>query len=106
MTTFVRFDDMPSSSSSAKRGISVPWNFKPTHFALYAPAIESGKLSWLFNWELWKPKGLPPKIIYTPQCRTAREADQIKPQLTRYLNDDQAQHFMYVMSQSRANETN
>jgi hypothetical protein len=92
----VRFDMPSTPSSGVKRGISVPWNFDPKHFALYTPAIESGKLSWLFNWEMWKPKGLPPTITYIPQCRTAREADQIQPYLTRYLNDDQAQHFMYA----------
>lgn len=94
----VRFDDLPPPSDDVKRGISVPWNFDPKHFAIYKQAIEDGKISWLFNWEMWKPKGLPPTIIYIPQCRTAKEVDQVIPRIKRYQNDEQTQHFMYVLS--------
>lgn len=94
--TTVRFDDTPPPATCAKRGISIPWNFRPRHFALYTPAIEAGNLSWLCNWELRKPKGLPPNITFIPQCRTAKEASQVQRYLTRYLSDEQTHHFMYV----------
>ncbi|QDS72173.1 hypothetical protein FKW77_004676 [Venturia effusa] len=91
----VHFDDRPSPAAAhVKRGISVPWNFDPKHFALYKQAIDAGKISWLFNWELWKPDGLPLTIIYVPQCRTGKEIEQVLPRLTKYLKDDQVQHFI------------
>lgn len=81
-------------SPISKRGLSVPWNFDPDDFSLYAAAIQSGKISWISNWEMWKPKGLPSNITYIPQCRTGNEADQIPNYLSGYQNDDQAQDFM------------
>jgi hypothetical protein len=43
---------------------------------------------------MWKPKGLPSNITYVPQCRTAKESDQIHDYLTGYEHDDQVQDFM------------
>jgi Glycosyl hydrolase catalytic core len=76
------------ASHASKRGICVPWNFSPDHFSLYQPAFASGKLSWISNWEMWKPQGLPADIHYVPQCRTANEADQIHNYLTGYQHDE------------------
>jgi hypothetical protein len=78
----------------SKRGICVPWNFEPEDFALYQAAVDKGTISWLYNWEMWKPKGLPSNIIYVPQCRTAADAGQIGDYLKRYENDDQVQGFL------------
>jgi hypothetical protein len=77
-----------------KRGITIPWNFDPEDFALYKSAIDSGKISWLSNWEMWKPEGLPSNITYVPQVRTAKEAGSIKAYLDGYAHDHTVQEFM------------
>lgn len=82
---------MPSPS---KRGICVPWNFDAEDWPLYAPSFTSGKLSWVGNWEMWKPQGLPSNAIYVPQCRTAAEAGQIGDYLKGYENDSQVGGFL------------
>ncbi|TLD32572.1 putative cell wall protein o-glucosyl hydrolase [Venturia nashicola] len=92
--TTVRFDGLPTPSTEIKRGISVPWNFDPKHFAIYKAAIDSGKIGWVFNWEMWKPLGLPPTVTYIPQCRTVKEVDQVIPRITIYQSDDQTLHFI------------
>ena len=66
-----------STPPSSKRGLSWPWDNPASHFPLYTPAITTGKLSWLFNWELWRPDGLPAGLQYIPCVRTAKEAPQI-----------------------------
>jgi hypothetical protein len=82
---------MPTIS---KRGICVPWNFSSNDFKLYEPAIDGGRLSWLGNWEMWKPKGIPQKLIYIPQCRTGTEATQIVDYMHGYRRDDQVHGFL------------
>jgi hypothetical protein len=67
---------------------------KLADFALYQAAIDKGTISWLLNWEMWRPKGLPNNITYVPQCRTANEAHQIRDYLKRYENDKQVQGFL------------
>jgi hypothetical protein len=78
----------------SKRGISIPWNFSPADFSIYAHAIDSGKISWVSNWEMWKPEGLPANVLFIPQCRTALEADNIKNYLTGYENDKMVEDFI------------
>jgi Glycosyl hydrolase catalytic core len=82
------------SRKGSKRGICVPWNFSPDHFNLYANAISLGTLSWVANWEMWKPKGLPKNVAYVPQCRTANEAAQIHDYLSGYASDSQIHNFI------------
>jgi hypothetical protein len=82
------------SKNISKRGICVPWNFSPKHFDLYADAISSGTLSWVSNWEMWKPVGLPPNVAYVPQCRTAKGANQIHDYLSGYASDSQICEFL------------
>src|ERR1700761_8783476 len=60
--------------SKSKRGLAWPWNNKPEDFSLYTG---SSKLTWLYNWELWKPDHCLPSLDYVPQVRTAKEAGQI-----------------------------
>lgn len=72
----------------------MPWNFEPADFALYQAAIDNGAISWLSNWEMWKPKGLPANITYVPQCRTANEAIQIGDYLKGYESDSQVRGFL------------
>jgi hypothetical protein len=81
-------------SPNTKRGIAIPWNFDPADFALYQEAINAGKISWLSNWEMWKPQGLPANITYIPHCRTAKEAPQIMSYLSKYRDDTQVVDFM------------
>jgi hypothetical protein len=66
-------------ASKSKRGLAWPWNNPKEHFTLYSP---SSKLSWLTNWELWKPDGCPEQLEYVPMVRTAKEVDNIDPFLT------------------------
>lgn len=61
----------------SKRGLGWPYDNQEEAFKPYDPAIKKGGLSWLFNWEMWKPKGLPAGLIYVPQVRTAANAPQI-----------------------------
>jgi hypothetical protein len=77
-----------------KRGISIPWNFRPGDFSIYTPAINSGKIAWISNWEMWKPEGLPPNVLFIPQCRTASDADNIKNYLQGYEHDSMVEDFI------------
>jgi len=81
-------------SPSKKRGICVPWNFDPAHFNLYQPAIDNGTISWITNWELWKPQGLPSNVHFVPQCRTGDKACELNGYFTTYESDAQVHDFM------------
>lgn len=61
----------------SKRGLGWPYDNQEDAFKSYDPAIKKGELTWLFNWEMWKPKGLPAGLDYVPQVRTAANAPQI-----------------------------
>jgi hypothetical protein len=74
---------------SKKRGIAIPWDFRPAHFALYQPALSAGTLSWATNWELWKPAGLPPAARFVPQCRTGDKAAELADYLAAHAGDEQ-----------------
>lgn len=63
--------------SSSKRGLGWPYDNKAEAFQPYGPIIDQRKLTWLFNWEMWKPDGLPNALEYVPQVRTQAEADKI-----------------------------
>lgn len=81
-------------SKSSKRGLYVPWNFEPDDFKIYQNAIDNVNITWVSNWELWKPKGLPETVHYVPQCRTANEANQIADYIRGYQNDKQVKCFL------------
>ncbi|KAL2428909.1 hypothetical protein ABEF95_004247 [Exophiala dermatitidis] len=76
------------SSSLRKRGLCWPWDQPGTHFALFEPYIaqspssSSGKIQWLFNWELWKPDSLPQTLEWVPCIRTSSHIKDIDPFLT------------------------
>jgi hypothetical protein len=72
---------------STKRGIAVPWNFSPAHFSLYQPALSAGTLSWVSNWELWKPSGLPASAPFVPQLRTAAAAAELPQYFAAHAPD-------------------
>lgn len=61
----------------SKRGLSWPYDNQEGAFKPYDQAIRNGQLTWLFNWEMWKPKGFPTGLSYVPQVRTGAEAAQI-----------------------------
>lgn len=71
----------PSSSSSTKRGLGWPWDYPASHFPLYT-SHPSSSVSWLFNWELWRPPGTPSSIEWVPCIRTAAQAKDVIPFLT------------------------
>ena len=69
--------DQTTLQVTRKRGLGWPWNNPATEFAFHNDAIASGKISWLFNWEMWKPDGTPDGIEYVPQVRVGGQASQI-----------------------------
>jgi hypothetical protein len=80
--------DTPEGQATArKRGLGWPWDYQPSHFALYQPHVESGKVSWLFNWELWIPGCLPANIEWIPCVRIAANAKDIDPFLTDIIQN-------------------
>ena len=79
---------------AGKRGICVPWDFAEEDWPLYQGAIDAGKISWVSNWEMWKPKGLPNNVTYVPTCRTGNEANQIGDYFKGYATDHQVADFL------------
>jgi len=75
------------STPAGKRGVGWPWDNPATHFLLYNPYISAGKLTWLFNWELWRPEGTPAHMEWVPCVRTAAQAKDIDPFLTDITNN-------------------
>lgn len=61
----------------SKRGLGWPYDNKAPAFKPYEAAVKDHTLTWLFNWEMWKPEGLPAGLTYVPQVRTAAEAGKI-----------------------------
>lgn len=61
----------------SKRGIGWPYDNQGPAFKPYEPSIREHHLTWLFNWEMWKPKGFPESLEYVPQVRTEQEASKI-----------------------------
>lgn len=63
---------------SSKAGLAWPWNNPDDHFHAFENAANNGKISWLYNWELWDPrKGKIPRTEYIANCRTASTVDQL-----------------------------
>lgn len=75
--------------ASSKRGLGWPWNNTASEFSLYQDAIKAGKIGWLFNWEMWKPEGLPTELEYVPQVRLGNQAAQID----QFLSNVHPSHF-------------
>lgn len=61
----------------SKRGLGWPYDNQAGVFKPYDTAVKDHTLTWLFNWEMWKPKGFPAGLTYVPQVRTAAEAGKI-----------------------------
>jgi hypothetical protein len=72
----------PVASSRSKRGLGWPWNEPAANFTLYQPYITAGKITWLFNWEVWVPDSLPPQVEWIPCVRTATNAKDVDPFLS------------------------
>ena len=53
---------------------------------MYHDAVTKHKIDWLFNLEMWEPKGIPAGIEYVPQVRTAAEVPKIKELLAAVHN--------------------
>ncbi|KAI3390324.1 hypothetical protein diail_10120, partial [Diaporthe ilicicola] len=61
----------------SKRGLGWPYDNEAGAFKPFEPAVKDNALTWLFNWEMWKPQGFPSGLTYVPQVRTAAEAGKI-----------------------------
>lgn len=61
----------------SKRGLGWPYDNEAGAFKPYDGAVKDHTLTWLFNWEMWKPQGFPAGLTYVPQVRTAAEAGKI-----------------------------
>jgi len=54
---------------AGKRGLAWPWNGQGQDFNLF---INSSSISWVYNWELWRPGSFPTtKFSYVAMQRTA-----------------------------------
>ena len=66
----------------SKRGLAWPWDHPTSlftsHFSTHSPA----RISWLFNWELWRPQNLPKEVQWVPCLRTAAQINDLEPFLT------------------------
>jgi hypothetical protein len=82
-----------NAQPSSKRGLGWPWNNTAPEFTHYKPAISAGKITWLFNWEMWKPDGTPDDIEYIPQVRVGSQASQID-QFLSSIPKDKLNYFM------------
>ncbi|KIW10188.1 hypothetical protein PV08_11149 [Exophiala spinifera] len=71
-----------SPSRKSKRGLGWPWDSAASQFKLYTPYYSTGRISWVFNWELWVPESIPPDIEWIPCVRTAANAKDIDAFLT------------------------
>jgi len=72
----------PASTRNTKRGLGWPWNEPASHFALYQPYITSGKVTWLFNWEVWVPDSIPQQLEWIPCVRTPANVKDVDPFLS------------------------
>jgi hypothetical protein len=70
------------SAGISKRGLPWPWDSPGELFSLYNSAIAQGKVTWLFNWELWVPPSTPAEIEWVPCVRTAAQVKDTDPFLT------------------------
>ena len=91
--------------SSSKRGLGWPWNNTAPEFAIYDTALSSGKIGWLFNWEMWKPDGTPAAVAYVPQVRVGNQASQID-QFLSSIPQEKLTHFMTFNEPEIASQAN
>jgi hypothetical protein len=78
----------------SKRGFCIPWNFPADQFAIYSDAINSGAISWIYNWEMWKPQGIPSNVLFIPQCRTGQNVEDIAKYIPSWQDDEKTQDFL------------
>ena len=71
----------------SKRGLGWPWDYPAFHFPVYTSC---DKITWLFNWELWVPPGLPSSIEWVPCVPTAAQAKDIMPFLSDIIGNKKA----------------
>lgn len=76
-----------ATKSPSKRGLGWPWNEPASHFPLYQPYIDAGKISWLFNWEVWVPESLPLQVEWIPCVRTPANAKDVDPFLSDIIHN-------------------
>jgi len=63
------------SSFAGKRGLAWPWNGQAGDFGLFS---NSGKIGWVYNWESWRPQGMPGRFEYVAMQRTAQGIEGLK----------------------------
>jgi hypothetical protein len=86
----IRTEEQRFIPPASKRGLGWPWDNTAPEFSLYQNAIADGKIGWLFNWEMWKPQGLPSGIEYVPEVRLGSQAAQID----QFLSSIHPGHFI------------
>lgn len=75
-----------TTAGVGKRGLGWPWNQSGSDFSLYQPYIDSGKISWIFNWEVWVPESTPAAVEWIPCVRTAANVKDVDPFLTDIIH--------------------
>jgi len=63
------------SSFAGKRGLAWPWNGQAGDFGLFS---NSGKIGWVYNWESWRPQGMPGRFEYVAMQRTAQGIENLR----------------------------
>ena len=96
----------PQPPVSRKRGLGWPWNNTADEFRIYEAAFNKGTLTWLYNWEMWKPQGFPSKLEYVPQVRTTKEVGQINQFLDPLHAAGQLHHFVGFNEPDMASQAN
>lgn len=84
---YTKMVDIPASNST-KRGLCWPWNNPASSFSLFS----SNVIPWLYNWELWDPRGagIYSTAEYVPMSRTKKEVSQVPA----YFTNCYARHFL------------
>ena len=59
----------------SKQGLGWPWNGNSNDFSLFR---NSKHISWVYNWENWRPQGLPSNFEYIAMQRTSKGIEGLR----------------------------
>lgn len=86
--------------STSKRGLAWPWNGVGDDFNLFK---NSNKISWVYNWERWRPVGLDnTNFEYVATQRTAQDIEQLQ----NYMKGNRARILMVFNEPDIADQAN
>ncbi|KAJ3281837.1 hypothetical protein HK104_011256 [Borealophlyctis nickersoniae] len=68
-----------AAAVARKRGLAWPWNGLKEDFVNFSGNLPH--VTWLYNWEPYKPDGLPTNLEYVGMCRTAANVGTLSDRL-------------------------